>query len=326
MFDQILETAIDSTVPSGISHIGFVAHDVYGRYLISAPHGAPDGVTATFAKVRVDPDESPAQNLHRCIEEQIGRPVNSVYPIRNVLVNPNNTGFYFTGWIHSSFDDVASSKAALQWCEPDQARGLLERSSNPTTRRRDLGLMAAAEQICPSPYRNVLLMVRELHRMGFERLRAFCYVAAVGAWRCQIIPAAWSLNDRVGRPIPDIHSDPFDKYRTSWRWYSAASEQQVFRHESDVFLTPKELAERFVHQNPVVAMAGYGPDELYVDWFEQALAELAPHGIYYAFAEYQSERPLLYTHFARTSPDIPQPPTGHADAAEWERFRDRSRK
>ena len=66
------QTAIDAIVPEDTTHIGFVATDINGNFLITEPNGQPYGVSATFNKVKIEKNELPSKALIRCIQEQIG--------------------------------------------------------------------------------------------------------------------------------------------------------------------------------------------------------------------------------------------------------------
>ena len=66
----------------------------------------------------------------------------------------------------------------------------LKTSSNAASRERDLAVLRHALGMDLCPYRRVLLMLGELHRMGFQRLRAPAYMYGGGlSWRCPVIPA-----------------------------------------------------------------------------------------------------------------------------------------
>ncbi len=73
--------AINAAVPGGATHVGVVLHDVKGRRLVIAPEDKPYGVTATFPRVRIRCDESPAAALDRCLKEKAGEFGASAYPV-----------------------------------------------------------------------------------------------------------------------------------------------------------------------------------------------------------------------------------------------------
>jgi len=117
------------------------------------------------------------------------------FPIPEVWSTPNSRTFYFAGAVHAIKPDCSPE---LRWYEDEQAWLALEEVAYAPTRERNL---AVAERVCGmalSPYRRILEMVGELHRMGYERLRAPAYEYASGAWRCPVIPAAWTLKEHGG--------------------------------------------------------------------------------------------------------------------------------
>jgi hypothetical protein len=86
VFPERLIDDIDAAVPAGVTHVGFVATNKFGDFLITEPDGHPYGVSATFSKVRKKPDESPHETLSRCIRTQVGMEPISVYPVPVVWV------------------------------------------------------------------------------------------------------------------------------------------------------------------------------------------------------------------------------------------------
>ena len=329
MIAEELREAIDAAVPAGVTHIGFVPVNQAGQVLVAEPNGHPYRVSATFSKVKRLPKERPSAALGRCLHEQVGQTAASVYPVGNVWVTPNSVGCYFAGLLPEGADAVHSDMATLRWYAPQEACMRLNQSSNAATRQRDLGLLKTVETLCVSPYRNVLLMVRELHRMGFERLRACTYIYALGTWRCTIAPAAWIHNRSEQTPgtMPFDLTSGIEKLLGpggSVHFYTSASEQRLFADPETWFLSPHALAERYLQRCPVIAAVGYGPDPTYVAWFERTLDLLAPNGIFYAFAEYEPATTELYTLMSPVR-RVPLPPPGHLELSQWQQFQQQHR-
>ncbi len=315
MIPKELQVAIDSVVPSGVTHIGFVVANVHGQYLVTEPKGHPYGVTATFNKVKVKPDERPSQAVDRCLREQVGQGVLGVFPIPVVWSTTNSNGFYFAGMMENNGQPLASQSNRTTWCDLREAEQRIGGSGNQESWRRDLGLLAAASEMCLSPYRRILLMVSELHRLGFERLRAPAYDYPL-AWRCPIVPAYWTLRSHGG-----MYDDPSSQME---QWfgeeacrheYSSASGQYPFGWADTAFDTPRELALRFVRERQEIACAGWGPDREYARWFGEILDMTKPNGLYYAFAEFEEPTDHLYTHMTRID-RVPLPPPGWAAEGE----------
>ena len=313
---------VDEIVPDAVNFLGQVLVNFRGQVAVVRPSVPKYGVTATLPKVRRQPGERPSDALSRCWFERLGIPPEWVFPIRQVWSTPNSVSYFFAGGISSR--DASVSHGAT-WCDPDEARQLLSASVPGPGRDRDLNALAAVTGMCLSPHRRMLEMVRELHRMGYEQLRACCYLYALGTWRCPVIPAGWTFREHGGmfRPASSINDALFANGSEGYVTYSSANDQgSVFKnfYVPDVeFASPRQLAEAFVFQRPLVAYAGRGPDPEYVRWFDRTLETLRPFGVYYAFAEFEDETDYLYT--AHTECDkIPLPPPGPHPRALWENY------
>ena len=315
MIPERLDKFIDSVVPSGVSHIGFVAANTYGMFLVTEPKGHPYGVSATFNKVKIQAGERPSQTLERCLREQVGMEPRGVYPIPVVWATANSNGFYFAGMIWSEAQPSAMQGHHMRWCEVADAERRIGESKNADSRKRDLAILAAANAICLSPYRRILLMVRELHQLGFERLRAPAYEYPL-AWRCPIVPAYWTHERHGG-----MFDEPFSQIervfgvRPHQYQYSSADGQFPFTWEDVAFHSPRELAETFVRERREIACAGWGPDAAYARWLEEVLDLTKPNGLYHAFSEDKKPSARLYTLMARIE-TVPLSPPGWARKGE----------
>jgi hypothetical protein len=320
MFSPNLTRAIDATVPSGLTHIGIVLKNTQDELLVTEPHGHPYGVSATFNKVALTANESPSQALARCLQEQISGDVEALYPIPTVWATNNSRGFYFAGLFDGS---VPTGSHRVSWMQPEEAHRQISASKGADSRQRDLGLLAAVADLCVSPHRRILLMVRELHRMGYEQLRAVPYLYPI-AWRCPVVPAAWTLREQGVQWHGATKLMPLLADRDKRRFtYSSADRQQPFGWEGAYFASPRELAERFVHEWPQVASVGWGPDEAYLAWYTEMLEHTAPNGLFYVHGEY--EEPLgdmLYATHCRVQ-RVPAAPPGLAERGAWDRFGER---
>jgi hypothetical protein len=324
MISPELNEAIDAAVPAGVTHIGFVATNIAGDFLITEPKGHPYGVSATFSKVKIQAGEQPHQTLQRCINEQVGQEPMSVYPIPVVWATANSRGLYFVGLLQNEGQLPSQTIPGLRWCSPGSAKQNIGTSQNRESRQRDLGILAAAAAVCVSPYRRILLMVRELHQMGFERLRAPAYMYPI-AWRCPIVPAYWTSSEHGGLLQDQIaHLGGPLNVRLGDFTYSSASGQLPFDWKEVVFASPRELAVRFVQERREIAFAGWGPDPEYVQWFKRVLEMTAPNGLYYAMGEYEMPTDSLYTYMT-SSATVPLPPPGLARGDEWAHFAARQR-
>jgi len=327
MFSSDLAAAIDAITPPGLTHVGIVLNSVDGAVLVTEPGGHPYGVSATFNKVPLQSGERPSAALVRCLQEQANDQIEAVYPIPTAWATSNGRSFYFTGLLHSL---PSSSQHRVAWMQPDEAHRRISASKGADSRQRDLGLLAAAGDICVSPHRRILLMVRELHTMGYEQIRAAPYLYPI-AWRCPVVPAAWTWRDAGGlctnmlEIMPGLGSGGSGGSggKNQRLTYSSGDKQRPFGWENLHFATPKQLAEKFVQTFPQVASIGWGPDEAYTGWFEDMLKQTGPNGLVYAQGEYQPPLPdMLYATHCQVE-RVPAPPPGLAERDAWDRFKER---
>jgi hypothetical protein len=121
----------------------------------------------------------------------------------------------------------------------------------------------------PSPAccgRRVLLMARELHRLGFERLRIGPGLSASGtAWRVDITAAGGSRRDKAAAHYSTRQGISF------FGWDDAATD------------SPAQLAGKFLERFPALADAGRGADPSYASWYERMIEATAPTGLPYAY-------------------------------------------
>jgi hypothetical protein len=319
MIPEEVVDAVDEVVPTGVSHIGFVATNLWGDFLVTEPKGHPHGVSATFSKVRVEAGERPSRTLARCLEQQVGQGTSSVFPVPAIWVSPNSTGYYFAGLLLNEGEPPSGEISGLRWLSREHAEAGIRRSQNPTSRARDLSLLESVAAMCLSPYRRVLLMVRELHLMGFERLRAPAYEYPL-AWRCPVVPATWTYREHGGRFVEYQPSmEQLLGEGLSHNTYTGASGQDPFGWGDVAFAGPRELAERFVRERRGTALAGWGPDPQYVEWFHRTLEATKPNGLISAFSEYEGPSGHLYALMASVR-TVPLPPPGLALEAEFDDF------
>jgi hypothetical protein len=321
MLDQRVLARIDEIVPSETTHVGFVLRDITGAVSILRSDAPKSGVTSTLPRVKREPGERPSDSVLRCLRQVIGADVFFAFPIREVWHTPNSRTFYFAGAVHDISPQYAPQ---LRWYGIEKARGVLGTVPYAPTRERNLAVLDRVCGMCLSPYRRVLEMVGELHRMGYERLRAPAYEYASGAWRCPVVPAAWTLKE---------HGGLFANNGLNLDWISeatytgAAGQLALIQDHAPAnieFATPRDLAEEFIRVRPRIAFAGWGPDPRYAKWFQSTLKLLGPHGLYYSFAEMMSPRDSLYAVFS-TVESVKLPPPGHSTEAEWSSFAEQYR-
>lgn len=126
--------------------------------------------------------------------------------------------------------------------------------------------------------RRVLLMVAELHRLGYQQLRIVPFVYHLGTWRCGL-----TFRQNI-TPDHGALSIEWDSYVMPQ--YSSASKREVFGWEDAREATPSQLAELFLARFPEVSRHGYGPDDEYVRWFINMLRETEPDCLPIASSEF----------------------------------------
>lgn len=272
---------VDAAFTGDANYIGCVCFDQVGNVALVEPEGHFRGVSATLPKVARAPGERPSQTLVRCLEEKVGAGAVCVYPIPGVWQGDSSrTAFYAVlraSWKSGGPAPSSPHVAAVHDCSFEAALARLAASRNSADRLRDLTLLPVARTIALTPARRLLLMVRALHRMGFERLRAGCSLSPSGMhWRFELFteqrperPAAWSASTLEGvlRPKLDVS-------------YSTAMGQRIFGLEETCFESPEELATRLVREAPQVVYAGLGRDPDYARWLDDMLARTAPEGVF----------------------------------------------
>ena len=298
---------IDGVVPDEATHIGLVIFDNAERILGRIPKPPSDGVTMTFPRVPRSKGEMPSQTLQRVVREHVGFELRGCYPLEGLYQTQNSTTFYFVATpLQQPWKEADNG---FIWVPATKMQFLLEKSHNPTSRHRDLKVLAEAQIVCPCPWRRFLLMVRELHLRGYERFRACPYNYPL-AWRCPVVPKHW-VQTRHGGVVASVAGQFPVLHSGNWT-YTGASLQQPYEWEGAFFDTPAQLAQRFLIAFPELTGAGWGTDQAYVDWYAQLLRATAPFGLPYAFGEFEPERQELYVQFHTDLRAYPLPPPGDA--------------
>lgn len=318
---------IDTVVPPGVTHIGFVGVSLTGQVLLTEPSGHPYGVSATFSKVRLASDERPGVALIRCLHDQVGHVPVSVFPIPSVWATEKSAGFYFAGLVSDYFRtgerwSPHEKIVGVKWCSVSEAEQRISASRKAASRWRDLGLLRAATMLEVSTPRRILIMIQELHQMGFQRLRAAPTVSwEMGAvrpnWYCSVLPTTCISAD--GATVDRERSQQFGRFlgvnveNYPWSPCHTYGGHQPFGWGDSPWDTPRVLARKFVERFRDVALAGWGPDPEYAHWFIRMLENTAPHGVFFSNrideAE-QSEVETVFTPDYRRLEPPPSPRTG----------------
>jgi hypothetical protein len=260
------DRAVSEVIPAEATHVGLIVFDNKGQIRGRIPKPPADGVTLTFPRIKRVKQETIARTLQRVVEEQIGSDLRGCYPLEGLYKTQNSATFYFVATpLHTSPD---SWSEGLAWLPFEALQAQLEASDNPASRTRDLKALADSLLVCPCPWRRILLMVRELHLLGYERFRACPYNYPL-AWRCPVVPKHW-VEKRHGGMVASVASYFPMSHSLCWT-YTGAALQQPFDWEDALFDTPLQLAQRFLNAFNEFKAAGWGKDEAYVTWFANML-------------------------------------------------------
>lgn len=166
-------------------------------------------------------------------------------------------------------------------------------------------------------------MVGELHKRGFQRLRAAPAMSASGGyWRCHLTPASNTFHQ---------HGGHIANWEALVATYTSGSENQYFGWADRTTATARQLADTFVERFPAVIEASEGRDWLYAGWFVEVLG-LAERGFFpYFYADYGPDE-TNGVQFRRVNepranlgpePSLPLPPPGEGkgvDEGYWFHF------
>jgi hypothetical protein len=156
-------------------------------------------------------------------------------------------------------------------------------------------------------YRKVLLMVQELHKLGFQKIRIAPGMSPSGMdWRCAVTPVI-NISSRHGAKIKSgvIPENLIARY-------TSANENAYFGWVDYSDEPPEHLADIFLRGHQELTSAGYGEDHEYVEWYQKMLDLTYPDQLPIAYADW----PLSGDYMTTTSPimnkdvKIPLPPVG----------------
>jgi hypothetical protein len=157
---------------------------------------------------------------------------------------------------------------------------------------------------------NVLRMVHELHKRGYQRLRIVPGMSASGMhWRVTILPRA-----RVLRGHGAMSHD--------WTWggpepfYTSGQDSEYFGWNDAVEDGPAELADKFLARFPAIAEAARGSDWAYAGWYLEMLAKAQVGEFPVAYADwYEDPDPRWLATTRGFQSGLPMPPPGEAEGA-----------
>ena len=147
-------------------------------------------------------------------------------------------------------------------------------------------------------------MVAELHKLGYEGLRATPFMSPSGCyWRCCIVPACLTSHEHGARLAENAVYESLPRY-------SSGDEDNYFGWANMKPKTPLILAKRFLVEFPNFAEQGKHPDPAYARWFADILELTAPIGMVYAFGDWEPPVDRMLTEFCNEGVVVPLPPVG----------------
>lgn len=144
------------------------------------------------------------------------------------------------------------------------------------------------------PAQRLLRMVGELHKRGYQRIRVMPYIAAVGAWRCEIGPSIIFYRSNGARLNEPAWTEPSDKEQPRLAMlarYTAASGTAYFEWTDAKTDDARALADKFLDRFPRIAHFGRGWDYAYAGWFQHLLGYAEDGFFPMLFWEYGEPRP-----------------------------------
>jgi hypothetical protein len=167
--------------------------------------------------------------------------------------------------------------------------------------------------------RRLLLMLRELHQMGYERLRAVTGLSPSGChWRLQITPA-------IGIAIPGEGVDFMARQnrgvavgdwvvyvRGNHAFYSTGSSaedtEECFGWPDAADNLPRQIAAKFIERFPSVVCEGKGRDPDYARWYDEMIEATEPEGLISMYADWEMPSDHIPV-FNMEQVRIPPPPS-----------------
>lgn len=157
----------------------------------------------------------------------------------------------------------------------------------------------------PSPAirhaQRVLLIVHELHKRGYQRLRISPGMSPSGMhWRCTITPVSNIL----------VFDGAMTRDYDVGAHYSTADENIFFGWQDAREDTARALATKFIERFPEIVSAGKGSDWSYAGWYVQMLGFAEQGAFPVAYADWYGDKP---DYLATIGDDVlPYPPPGEA--------------
>jgi 8-oxo-dGTP diphosphatase len=123
---------------------GGVLVDEQGRVLLREPSDHFGGYVWTFAKGTPDPGETPEQTALREVREETGFEAEVIGRLPVAVAGSTTCNVYFLMRPRRCIGEPDWETQSLRWVTPDEARALIEQTTNERGRVRDLTVLEAA--------------------------------------------------------------------------------------------------------------------------------------------------------------------------------------
>lgn len=151
-------------------------------------------------------------------------------------------------------------------------------------------------------HRQILLVVAELHRRGFQRVRIVPSLGAEGCyWQCKIVPAAAMASDDGNVLIDEnfptaAYPGDFD---SEYYWWDGILEQ-----------SPDLITDQFVERFPGLMSWGTGRDWAYAGWYQEMMRATQPDAVPLIVDSFDGFSKCLVAVGGRTIEELMSPPPG----------------
>jgi hypothetical protein len=171
--------------------------------------------------------------------------------------------------------------------------------------------------------RKLLQAVAELHVRGHQKLRIVANVGGPGCWRCVVVPSHYvqqshgaRLSPMAGTATYDVyHGDDENTYGRYAAKYSSSEGESFWQTKGAAYMSPPQLARRFLKLYPELAKLSYGQDWVYAGWYQHMLHATYPDALPIAFNDNSYDDDACPTdHMITIGREVrlPMPPPGHA--------------
>jgi hypothetical protein len=152
----------------------------------------------------------------------------------------------------------------------------------------------------------VLLIVHELHKLGYQRLRIAPGMSSSGMhWRCSV--------SHIGN-ILSTHGARLRDFDRDSAHYTSAQNNAYFDWKDASRDTARQLAAKFLERFPGIAKKGKGQDWPYAGWYVQMLGFAERGAFPVAYADWYSEpSPEWLPTTEGFQSGLPMPPGGEAE-------------